>query len=202
MKKTVLLIVAVIVGLLVIVGAWFVFFWQPGPSYKSVAYLESPEITTLSSEFMMTLTLTGNPDDIAGEGINALFSAWSQAGGQWNSDIAPRARWGAVDEFDGKTDTLTGTFGLPMPAGVTELPAGLDERIQLETWEYGTVAQILHVGSYDDEQPTVDRLRDYITGQGYVISGEHEEVYLKGPNMFGFGNEKNFLTIIRYPVTQ
>lgn len=200
MKKGLMITGSVILALLIGAAIWIIFFWQPGPSYESVAYLKSPEIITLPDELMMTITLTGDPSEIAGEGISTLYSAWMKAGGQWGNDVAPRGRWGSVEEFDG-TESLTGTFGLPMPAGVTTLPEGLDGRVKIETWNYGTVAQILHVGSYDSEQPTIDQLREFILAQGYDISGEHEEVYLKGPNMFGYGNADKFLTIIRYPVS-
>lgn len=202
MKKIIFIVIGVVAAIGLSVLAWVMFFWQPGPAYNTVAYLEQPEITALSDELMMTVTLTGTPGDVAAEGIGTLYSAYLSAGGSWSNDIAPRGRWGTVEEFDGNTESLTGTLALPMPAGVISLPAGTDERIVLETWQYGTVAQILHVGSYDSEQPTIDRLRQYITDQGYTIAGEHEEVYLNGPNMFGFGNEEKFLTIIRYPVEQ
>lgn len=202
MKKTIIIIIAAVIIFVLAAAAWFVFFWQPGPSYDSVAYLESPEITTLPDQAMMTLTLTGKPGDIAAEAIGALYSAWSKAGGQWSNDIAVAARWGSAEDFSNynTTTVLTGTFALPLPSGVTELPSGIDERITKQTWQYGTVAQILHVGSYNSEQPTIDRLHSFITEQGYTIAGEHEEVYLKGPNMFGFGSEKKYLTIIRYQV--
>jgi len=51
----------------------------------------------------------------------------------------------------------------------------------LETWNYGTVAQILHVGPYSEEEPTVKRLHEFITENGYEIAGIHEEEYLTPP---------------------
>jgi hypothetical protein len=62
------------------------------------------------------------------------------------------------------------------------------------------VAEILHVGRYDDEGPTIRRLLEFIKASGYSVAGEHEEEYLKGPGMFGPGNPEKYLTIIRYPV--
>lgn len=200
MKKKLLFSAFILLILCIGAVSWVVFFWQPGPSYKSVAYLENPEIISLPDETMMAVTLSGNPSTMAGEGVNVLYASWTTVGGQWGSDVAVRSRWEDPEEFGGSEDGLTATFGLPLPEGVTELPVGIDERLEVETWQYGTVAQILHVGSYDSEKESIDVLRQFIADQGYVISGEHEEVYLKGPNMFGFGNEENFLTIIRYQV--
>jgi len=89
----------------------------------------------------------------------------------------------------------THIIGLPVPEDTTSLPqkvAGIE--VKLETWEYGTVAQILHLGPYDQEFPTIERLHRFIEDSGYEIAGMHEEEYLSRPNV------KVPKTIIRYPV--
>jgi hypothetical protein len=92
-------------------------------------------------------------------------------------------------------DEWTHIIGLPIPEDTTSLPqkvAGTE--VKIETWEYGTVAQILHLGAYDQEQPTVERLHQFIEDSGYEIAGDHEEEYLTSPDA------KVIKTIIRYPV--
>ena len=89
----------------------------------------------------------------------------------------------------------THIIGLPVPGDTTSLPqkvAGIE--VKLETWDYGTVAQILHLGPYDQEQPTVERLHKFIEDSGCEIGGMHEEEYLTSPDA------KVIKTIIRYPV--
>lgn len=89
----------------------------------------------------------------------------------------------------------THIIGLPVPADTTVLPRKVPGvAISLETWEYGTVAEILHLGAYDKETPTIERLLRFIKDQGYVISGDHEEEYLTRPDA------KAPKTIIRYPI--
>jgi hypothetical protein len=66
--------------------------------------------------------------------------------------------------------------------------------VALETWPYGTIAQILHIGAYDQETPTIERLQRFIEESDYEISGDHEEEYLTSPDA------KVVKTIIRYPV--
>jgi len=66
--------------------------------------------------------------------------------------------------------------------------------VKIETWEYGTVAQILHLGPYDEEGPTVERLHKFIEDNGYGIAGMHEEEYLTTPDA------KVIKTIIRYSI--
>ncbi len=72
---------------------------------------------------------------------------------------------------------------MPVPEGTTVLPTvklepGITAR--LDTWEYGEVAEILHIGPYDREEPTIARLTAFIRDKGYSIIGDHEEEYLKG----------------------
>ncbi len=89
----------------------------------------------------------------------------------------------------------THIIGLPIPEDTLLLPqkvAGTEVRI--ETWEYGPVAQILHLGPYDQEQPSIERLHQYIMESGYEIAGTHEEEYLTRPDA------KVPKTIIRYVV--
>jgi hypothetical protein len=89
----------------------------------------------------------------------------------------------------------THIIGLPIPEDTTSLPQKVpDIEVKLETWHYGTVAQILHLGPYDQERPTVERLHKFIEENGYEIAGIHEEEYLSKPDA------KVVKTLIRYPV--
>ena len=85
--------------------------------------------------------------------------------------------------------------GLPVPEDTTSLPqkvAGIE--VKLETWDYGTVAQILHLGRYDQEEASIERLEKFIEDSGYEIAGFHEEEYLTSPDA------KVPKTVIRYQV--
>ena len=73
--------------------------------------------------------------------------------------------------------------------------AGLT-RLRLEDFAEGSCAQILHVGPFSEEGPTIERLHDYIdarTGR----TGKHHEIYLSDIRR---GNPKNWKTIIRQPM--
>jgi hypothetical protein len=92
-------------------------------------------------------------------------------------------------------DKWTHIIGLPIPEDTTSLPQKVPGiEVKLETWEYGTVAQIIHLGPYDQEYATVNHLHKFIEGSGYQIAGVHEEEYLTKPDA------KVVKTIIRYPV--
>ncbi len=89
----------------------------------------------------------------------------------------------------------TNIIALPIPLDTVSLPQKVaDVEVKVETWQYGTVAQILHLGAYDQEGPTVERLHKFIEDSGYEITGGHEEEYLSRPDA------KVVRTIIRYVV--
>lgn len=56
-----------------------------------------------------------------------------------------------------------------------------------------TYAEILHVGPYAQEPPTIRRLHEYMKSEKLTIVGSHEEVYLSRPG-------PKAKTIIRYKV--
>ena len=80
-------------------------------------------------------------------------------------------------------DKWTIHVGLPVPDDTVSLPqkvSGVD--VALETWTYGTVGQILHLGTYAEEETNIKRLIDFINSSGYQLSGPHEEEYLTRPD--------------------
>ena len=70
--------------------------------------------------------------------------------------------------------------------------------VRLEVYHEGYAAQIMHVGPYATEVPTIERLHTFIEAQGLQRSGRHHEVYLTDPRRVA--PEKN-RTIIRQPVS-
>jgi hypothetical protein len=86
-------------------------------------------------------------------------------------------------------------IGLPIPEDTASIPQKVPNiEVKIETWDYSTVAQILHLGTYDQEYATVERLHKFVEENGYEIAGVHEEEYLTSPDA------KVIKTIIRYPV--
>lgn len=92
-----------------------------------------------------------------------------------------RARW--PDAHLTPKSEWAGIWALPIPDGTTQLPAKVPEpEVKIEVWEYGTVAEAMHIGPYSEEGPTVERLHKYIEENGYKIAGTHEEEYLTRPD--------------------
>ena len=100
-------------------------------------------------------------------------------------------------------DQWVGIFAVPTGGNLAALPEALRTKypnVVLTDWTYGQTAEILHVGPYEKEAPTVAQLKAFLDENGFQVAGAHEEEYVKGPGMFGPGNPQDYLTIIRYPV--
>jgi hypothetical protein len=76
---------------------------------------------------------------------------------------------------------------------------GLDaaRKVRLITLEEGTAAQVLHLGPYDAEAPTIARLHEFVAANGLAPRGKHHEIYLGDPNRTA---PEKLRTIIRQPV--
>ena len=72
------------------------------------------------------------------------------------------------------------------------------DRVKFSALPSGTQARIMHVGPYDQEQPTVDRLLAFVREAGYRPGRAHIEVYLSDS---GRVSPDRTRTVIRMPVT-
>lgn len=69
--------------------------------------------------------------------------------------------------------------------------------VSFERFSEGTCAQLLHVGPFAEEGPSIDRLHAFIAEQGYRLRGRHHEVYLSD---FRRTAPEKLRTILRQPV--
>jgi hypothetical protein len=70
-------------------------------------------------------------------------------------------------------------------------------KVRLATLEEGLSAQVLHIGPYDAEPPTIQALHGFVEEQGYRLRGKHHEIYLSDPRRV---EPERMKTIIRHPV--
>ena len=74
---------------------------------------------------------------------------------------------------------------------------------RLEDFTEGLCAQVMHIGSYDDEPPTVAALEAFIESQGYrtEMSGmrQHHEIYIGDPRKTA---PEKLKTVIRHPIVR
>ena len=86
-------------------------------------------------------------------------------------------------------------------AGLTKAGKKLGEppkTLRLSSFDEGLSVQILHIGSYADEAPTIARLhQEYLPANGMVENGHHHEIYLGDPRKVA---PEKLKTILRQPV--
>jgi hypothetical protein len=120
--------------------------------------------------------------------------------------------WMLMADFDlERRDDWRWTVMIPQPTEVTpelleqgvaaarqkkDLPAL--EKLRLEIYNEGQAAQILHVGPYSAEGPTIDRLHAFIQEKGLHLCGKHHEIYLSDPRRSA---PEKMKTILRQPVS-
>ncbi len=75
-------------------------------------------------------------------------------------------------------------------------PAALD-LVHWGKYCEGLAAQIMYIGAYTDEGPTIQALHEYITRQGYLLDGKHHEIYLGDPRRSA---PEKLKTVIRQPI--
>jgi hypothetical protein len=174
-----------------------------GPDLSSYLELKDPAVRIKGPEKVLVVEARGAPDKAAQGAFGLLMKSYFGLKGvpKGKGMPAPRARWPLDPSIP--AEQWLGRYAIPLPDTVKDVrfpqvPEGMS--IKVATWKYGEVAEILHMGPYGEEKPTIERLYGFIRDRGYVIAGEHEEEYLKGPGVIFKGKPEQYMTIIRYPV--
>jgi hypothetical protein len=159
-----------------------------------------PRILEMPPQKMAVVVGKGAPDKVFAELMPALYGSVYTLKFDLKKKGLPtfkvsglRARY--PDAPSTPKEEWTHIIGLPVPEDTEALPQKVPGvEVKIETWRYGTVAQILHLGAYDQETPNIERLLKFIKDSGYEVVGPHEEEYLTMPDA------KVPKTIIRYEV--
>ena len=120
---------------------------------------------------------------------------WADDMSRFSVDAKDDWRWtlmirlpAAVEQVDASAVMARVTRGKSLPAG---------DRVRLEPFGDGAAAQVVHVGPFATEPPTVARLHDFIAAQGLALTGLHHEIYLSDPRR---AVPERMRTIVRQPV--
>lgn len=74
------------------------------------------------------------------------------------------------------------------------------DQLRLTRYAEGLAVQVLHIGSYDDEGPVLERLhREFMPDNGLTFNGQHHEIYLSDPRKT---EPAKLRTILRQPVAR
>ena len=148
-----------------------------------------PRITKLPDRKVVSVTSSGDPNKVMEPYMKALYGAvysvkmgvykpkgikmeLGKLAARWpDAHLKPKSEW-------------TGIWGVPVPDYVTQKDlTQKDPKIKatVETWKGGEYAEVLYVGAYDEEGPTIANLHQFVKESGYKIVGPHEEEYLSRP---------------------
>ncbi|MBQ5939914.1 MULTISPECIES: GyrI-like domain-containing protein [unclassified Massilia] len=94
-------------------------------------------------------------------------------------------------EFAGETVIRAAIAEVKRAKGLPALDA-----LRLEHFAEGRCAQILHVGPFSEEGPTIQRVHDFIETRA-ALAGKHHEIYLSDIRR---GEPSRWKTIIRQPM--
>jgi len=115
-----------------------------------------------------------------------------------------------ADFLNGKRENWKWTLLIVLPDVVTKKDVGAAvasakkkakfpgfPEVRFEKFTEGRAAQVMHVGPYATERPTIERLHSFVEEQGYQLRGKHHEIYLGDPRRSA---PEKLRTIIRHPV--
>lgn len=124
----------------------------------------------------------------------------------------PETERPSMEELQAERDSWSWTMMIALPDEVTaaELAAAAEAAarrrpspalglVRFERFAEGLAAQIMHVGPYSAEAPTIERLHRFVEEQGYKLRGRHHEIYLGDPRRTA---PERLKTVIRHPVEE
>ncbi len=68
---------------------------------------------------------------------------------------------------------------------------------RFEAFHEGLSVQIMHIGPYAEEKPTIEKLHRFAEEQGYRQRGKHHELYIGDPNRT---KPERLKTVLRQPL--
>jgi hypothetical protein len=113
------------------------------------------------------------------------FSTGDKSAWNWTMMIM-QPEWVTQDMFEAALEQVEKKKNLPALS-----------RLRLETHHEGLAVQILHIGPYSAEAPTIARMHTFIDENGYEPAGKHHEIYLSDPRKVA---PEKLKTVLRQPV--
>jgi len=129
--------------------------------------------------------------------VMALEGLWWIADGVFDMNKpAPRGQWRWTSMIRVPDFVMQDAFDEVLPELVEKRGEKVRE-VRLVEFDEGLSAQIMHIGPYSEEAPTINKLHKWVTEQGYRLRDKHHEIYMGDPRRT---KPENLKTIIRHPV--
>lgn len=183
----------------------FIMIDGKGDPNISASYKEAVEILySLSYSIKMSKMRGNQPNGYFDYVVPPLEGLW-----WFENNIFDGSVIGRKDEFNWtmmirQPEFVTLEFFETIKASLSKKKPELVTSIaRFENLTEGLCAQVMHIGSYDDEPPTVAALEKFIGSQGYrtEMSGmrQHHEIYIGDPRKIA---PEKLKTVIRHPIVR
>ena len=160
-----------------------------------------PYIYTLTGGRVLVAQIKGDPDITMDTAETTLYSAsrklklspsyMSARHLQWNQRYTTPVQEWVVHYSKMVPETAT---------GLADIKDTADVKIFYERREKTEIAEILHLGRYQEIPDSLAKLRQFIDNKGYEVSGFYEEVYIVFEHIEP--NPYEYETLLRYEVTR
>lgn len=187
----------------------------------------TPAIVKAAKQNYIMISGTGNPNDEEfSEKVSALFSLAYAIKMRYKTSMKGNVSPDVIDDFavyplegiwkekesdELVKDQLSYTIMIRQPDFITsdmvdtaveqvkkKKPNPFYNDIRFDAFEDGTCIQILHIGSYDDEPASFEKMNEFARQQGYTRCRTwHREIYLTNGNRV---IKSKLKTILRYVV--
>jgi hypothetical protein len=197
---------------------------DPGDLYRAA---RTPELVRVPEQSFLMIDGTGAPggSSVYQEALGALYTlSWTLGfalkkeiglvyrvapleGLWWADDMAifsmeedDRVGWRWTMMIAQPDTVTTERLDAARAEGARRRPNPALRRARLDRFAEGLAAQVLHVGPYDAEGPTIAGLHAFIADHGYRFDGRHQkhhEIYLGDPRRAA---PEKLRTVVRQPV--
>ncbi|OGY24891.1 MAG: hypothetical protein A2134_02480 [Candidatus Woykebacteria bacterium RBG_16_39_9b] len=127
--------------------------------------------------------------------VGGLETLWWGTQGEINISDAKTLRWKAFLMAPAFIDRTL--FRQAVEQAKAKKPDIPYDSVRLTTLHEGHSVQMLHIGSYEQEEPTIKQLLEYIKDHNLQVNGHHHEIYISDPRRT---KPEKLKTVIRYPV--
>ncbi len=112
-------------------------------------------------------------------------------------DETPRNEWHWKIMFRMPDFVGDAEFKQAVTAALNKGKLSANHQLRFEQIHEGRSVQIMHIGSYDQEKESLDKLYAFMNEYGLEMNGYHHEIYISDPRKVA---EDKLKTILRYAV--
>jgi hypothetical protein len=188
------------------------------PSVKEVVLVDVPQMNFL------TIDGKGNPNTSTDyqQAFEALYGVcytmkfmFEKGRPIRDARVMPmESQWWTEGGFDTNLspDEWNWTAMIMQPKAITEqaVEAAIEElrkkknppalpKLRFASFKEGRSVQIMYIGPYSAEKPTIERMHEFAAEKGYKLCGKHHEIYLGDPRKT---KPEKLKTVLRQPVAK